>query len=111
MMRSDRLIRRWIFRGGGDRCSFNKATAMRILVMGGTRFIGVYLTQQLVREGHEVVLFNRGKKPSPVLGLKVIKGDRTVAADLNQLAGESFDAIFDNNGRELSDTQPLAELI
>ena len=83
---------------------------MRILVMGGTRFIGVYLTQQLVREGHEVVLFNRGKKPSPVLGLKVITGDRTVAADLNQLADESFDAIFDNNGRELSDTQPLVEL-
>ena len=83
---------------------------MRILVMGGTRFIGVYLTQQLVREGHEVVLFNRGKKPSPVPGLKVIKGDRTIAADLNQLAGESFDAIFDNNGRELSDTQPLVEL-
>ena len=83
---------------------------MRILVMGGTRFIGVYLTQQLVREGHEVVLFNRGKKPSPVPGLKVITGDRTVAADLNQLAGESFDAIFDNNGRELSDTQPLVEL-
>ena len=83
---------------------------MRILVMGGTRFIGVYLTQQLVRDGHEVVLFNRGKKPSPVPGLKVITGDRTVAADLNQLAGESFDAIFDNNGRELSDTQPLVEL-
>ena len=83
---------------------------MRILVMGGTRFIGVYLTQQLVREGHEVVLFNRGKKPSPVPGLKVVKGDRTVAADLNQLVGESFDAIFDNNGRELSDTQPLVEL-
>ena len=83
---------------------------MRILVMGGTRFIGVYLTQRLVREGHEVVLFNRGKKPSPVSGLKVITGDRTIAADLNQLAGESFDAIFDNNGRELSDTQPLVEL-
>ena len=83
---------------------------MRILVMGGTRFIGVYLTQQLVRDGHEVVLFNRGKKPSPVPGLKVITGDRTVAADLNQLAGESFDAIFDNNGRELSDTQPLVDL-
>ena len=83
---------------------------MRILVMGGTRFIGVYLTKQLVAAGHEVVLFNRGKKPSPIEGLKVITGDRTVAADLQQLAGESFDAIFDNNGRELSDTQPLVDL-
>jgi nucleoside-diphosphate-sugar epimerase len=83
---------------------------MRILVMGGTRFIGVYLTKKLVAAGHEVVLFNRGKKPSPVNGLKVIQGDRTVATDLHQLAGESFDAIFDNTGRELADTQPLVDL-
>ena len=78
--------------------------------MGGTRFIGVYLTKQLVTLGHEVVLFNRGKKPSPVEGLRVIQGDRTQESDLQQLANESFDAIFDNNGRELSDTQPLAEI-
>jgi nucleoside-diphosphate-sugar epimerase len=83
---------------------------MRILVMGGTRFIGVYLTRQLVALGHEVVLFNRGKKPSPIAGLKVIQGDRTVASDLQQLAGETFDAVFDNNGRELSDTQPLVDI-
>ncbi len=84
---------------------------MRILVMGGTRFIGVYLTQLLVSQGHEVVLFNRGNKPAPVAGVTQIHGDRTDAADLKaKLAGESFDAIFDNNGRELADTQPLVEL-
>jgi nucleoside-diphosphate-sugar epimerase len=84
---------------------------MRILVMGGTRFIGVYLTKLLVAQGHEVVLFNRGKKPAPVAGLQTIVGDRTDADTLKSaLAGESFDAIFDNNGRELSDTQPLVEL-
>lgn len=83
---------------------------MRILVMGGTRFIGVYLTKQLVALGHEVVLFNRGKKPSPIAGLQVIQGDRTQSSDLQKLAGERFDAIFDNNGRELSDTQPLVDL-
>ncbi len=84
---------------------------MRILVMGGTRFIGVSLTKLLVAQGHEVVLFNRGKKPAPVEGLQTIVGDRTDADALKSaLAGESFDAIFDNNGRELSDTQPLVEL-
>src|SRR5579883_1851409 len=84
---------------------------MRILMMGGTRFIGVYLTRILVEQGHEVVLFNRGKKPAPVEGIQQIHGDRTNPTDLKEnLAGESFDAIFDNNGRELSDTQPLAEL-
>nr|WP_290224826.1 NAD-dependent epimerase/dehydratase family protein [Trichocoleus desertorum] len=84
---------------------------MRILIMGGTRFIGVYLTRILVEQGHEVVLFNRGNKPAPVAGVQQIHGDRTDSAQLKEkLAPESFDAIFDNNGRELSDTQPLAEL-
>jgi UDP-glucose 4-epimerase len=40
---------------------------MRILIMGGTRFIGVYLTQLLVEQGHEVVLFNRGNRTAPSL--------------------------------------------
>ena len=84
---------------------------MRILIMGGTRFIGVYLTKILVKQGHEIVLFNRGKKPAPVEGLQQIHGDRTDAAQLKEkLEKEEFDAIFDNNGRELSDTQPLAEI-
>jgi nucleoside-diphosphate-sugar epimerase len=84
---------------------------MKILVMGGTRFIGVSLVKLLVSQGHEVTLFNRGKKPSPVAGLRTITGDRTDAQQLrDKLSGESFDAIFDNNGRELSDTQPLVEI-
>lgn len=84
---------------------------MRILIMGGTRFIGVALTKILVKQGHKVVLFNRGNKPAPVEGITQIHGDRKNASELKEkLAGESFDAIFDNNGRELSDTQPLVEL-
>ncbi|MEM6613000.1 MAG: NAD-dependent epimerase/dehydratase family protein [Cyanobacteria bacterium P01_C01_bin.72] len=84
---------------------------MRILIMGGTRFIGVYLTKVLVEQGHEVVLFNRGNNLPPVEGIKQIKGDRKDADQLkSKLSGESFDAIFDNNGRELSDTQPLVEI-
>ncbi len=79
--------------------------------MGGTRFIGVYLTKILVEQGHEVVLFNRGNRPAPVEGVKQIKGDRTDPIQLKEkLSQEHFDAIFDNNGRELSDTQPLAEI-
>lgn len=84
---------------------------MRILIMGGTRFVGVYLTRILVKQGHEVVLFNRGNKPAPVTGIQQIHGDRKDAAQLKaKLASETFDVIFDNNGRELSDSQPLAEI-
>jgi nucleoside-diphosphate-sugar epimerase len=79
--------------------------------MGGTRFIGVYLTRLLVEQGHEVVLFNRGNKPAPVDGVTTIKGDRKDTDTLKaKLSGERFDAIFDNNGRELADTQPLIEI-
>jgi len=84
---------------------------MRVLIMGGTRFIGVYLTQILVEKGHEVVLFNRGNNPPPVEGVGQIHGDRTKADELkSKLSGETFDAVFDNNGRKLGDTQPLAEI-
>jgi nucleoside-diphosphate-sugar epimerase len=83
---------------------------MRILIMGGTRFIGVSLTKVLLEQGHEVVLFNRGNHLAPA-GVRQIIGDRTNASQLKEkLSGESFAAIFDNNGRELSDTQPLVEI-
>ena len=85
---------------------------MRILIMGGTRFIGVYLTKTLVAAGHEVVLFNRGNNLAPVEGITQIQGDRKDPAQIKEkLAGESFDVVFDNNGRELSHTQPLVETI
>lgn len=83
---------------------------MRILMMGGTRFIGVYLTKALLELGHDVVLFNRGNNIAPAK-VTQIRGDRKDPAQLkDKLSGESFDAIFDNNGRELSDTQPLVDI-
>ena len=84
---------------------------MRILVIGGTRFIGIYLVKQLVEQGHEVVLLNRGNHPSPVDGLETIVCDRTDPQALTKaLSDQSFDAIYDNNGRKLEHTQPLADL-
>jgi nucleoside-diphosphate-sugar epimerase len=84
---------------------------MRILIMGGTRFIGVSLTRILLEQGHEVVLFNRGNRPAPFEDVREIHGDRSDQSQLKEkLASEKFDVIFDNNGRELSDTQPLVEI-
>ena len=83
---------------------------MRILVMGGTRFIGVYLTRKLVEQGYQVTLCNRGNHRPPVEGVREIVCDRRDGDRLKeQLSGETFDVIFDNNGRELGETQALAE--
>ncbi|MGF1535424.1 MAG: NAD-dependent epimerase/dehydratase family protein [Elainellaceae cyanobacterium] len=84
---------------------------MRLLVMGGTRFIGVYLVKRLVELGHDVVLFNRGNAPSPTPDVQQIHGDRKQADEIGKLAGERFDAVFDNNGRSLSDTQMLLDAL
>jgi nucleoside-diphosphate-sugar epimerase len=92
----------------GSHSKTTTAIIMRILVMGGTRFIGVHLTQQLVAQGHDVTLFNRGNRPAPIDDVRTIVGDRT--QDLGRLSSESFDVIFDNNGRELTDTEPLVTL-
>ena len=51
---------------------------MKVLVVGGNRFVGYELAARLLAGGHEVTLFNRGRLPSP-LGSRVewLRGDRT----------------------------------
>lgn len=77
---------------------------MRILVMGGTRFVGRPLVSHLVEAGHGVTVFTRGRQPVPP-GVQHIQGDRTVESDLAQLAGQELDVIVDSSGRTLADTQ------
>jgi 2'-hydroxyisoflavone reductase len=70
---------------------------MRVLVIGGTMFIGRSLVAGLVKAGHEVSVLHR--KPKNDLGKKVVNlvGDRNDAASLKTaLAGREFDAVFDN---------------
>jgi nucleoside-diphosphate-sugar epimerase len=78
--------------------------AMRILVMGGTRFVGRPVVAHLVAAGHGVTVFTRGRQPVPA-GVSHIQGDRGVDSDLAALAGEPFDVIIDSSGRTLEDTQ------
>ncbi len=70
---------------------------MRILVIGGTLFVGRLLVEQLVAAGHEVAVLHR--KPKHDLGRKVenLTADRNDPAAVREaLAGRRFDAVFDN---------------
>ncbi len=71
---------------------------MKVLVIGGTRFIGRHLVPRLLEEGHEVYLFNRGQyaKPEELSGVQVIVGDRKEPGQLvERLQGREFDAAID----------------
>jgi 2'-hydroxyisoflavone reductase len=70
---------------------------MRILVLGGTAFVGRHLVEAALAGGHEPVLFTRGQT-SPGLFPEVdhVQGDRE--QDLGRLAGRGFDAVVDTSG-------------
>jgi nucleoside-diphosphate-sugar epimerase len=55
---------------------------MRILVIGGSGFIGLPLVEQLVAGGHEVAVFHRGRRPLELpAAVRRIVGDRKALAD------------------------------
>ena len=70
---------------------------MRTLVMGGTEFISLHLLQSLLRRGHEVTVFNRGRRQERLpAGVRAVTGDRKDHAGLRErLRGERFDGVFD----------------
>lgn len=70
---------------------------MRILVIGGTRFLGRHFVQLARERGHQVTLFNRGRtNPELHAGLERITGDRD--GGLGVLAGRTWDAVVDPAG-------------
>jgi nucleoside-diphosphate-sugar epimerase len=81
---------------------------LKILVMGGTRFVGKPLVAQLLAEGHALTLFTRGKNPMPA-GVEHLCGDRSTADGLAVLQGRSFDVIVDSSGRTLDDSRAVIE--
>jgi nucleoside-diphosphate-sugar epimerase len=66
-------------------------------VIGGTEFVSLHLVQALVRDGHEVVILNRGRRPERLpAGIRAIVCDRTDHAALRaKLASERVDALVD----------------
>ncbi len=70
---------------------------MRVLVIGGTEFVSVHLVRALLRDGHQVVVTNRGRRPERLpAGVGAIVCDRTDHAALRaKLAAERVDALVD----------------
>ena len=70
---------------------------MKILILGGTIFLGKHLVNSAQKKGHEVTLFNRGKhNPDWFPNVEKLKGDRD--GDFESLKGRTFDAVIDTSG-------------
>jgi 2'-hydroxyisoflavone reductase len=70
---------------------------MRILILGGTVFLGYHLVKSATRAGHEVTIFSRGKtNPEGLPEVEKLKGDRD--GNLASLAGRRWDAVIDTSG-------------
>jgi 2'-hydroxyisoflavone reductase len=70
---------------------------MRILITGGTRFLGRHLVEAALAHRHEVTLFNRGQSnPGLFPQLETIIGDRE--KDLDRLKGRIWDTVIDVAG-------------
>ena len=72
---------------------------MRLLIIGGTRFLGRHLVAAALARGDEVTVFNRGQSLAPEAlpaGVRWLAGDRR--ASLEALAGGTWDAVVDTCG-------------
>ena len=70
---------------------------MRLLVLGGTQFVGRHLVEAALAAGHQVTLFHRGKtNPGLFPEAEHLLGDRS--GDLAPLRGRQWDAVLDVNG-------------
>src|SRR5207245_1165430 len=67
---------------------------MRILIIGGTVFVGRHITEAAIAAGHEVTVFHRGRSGADLFpGVTHLTGDRD--ADMSALADGRWDATID----------------
>ena len=83
---------------------------LKILVLGGTGFLGPPTVEYAVERGHIVTLFNRGKtNPQMFPDLEKLRGDRD--GKLSSLAGRQWDAVIDTSGYVPRIVRASAELL
>jgi len=70
---------------------------MKVLILGGTVFLGRYIVETALARGHDVTLFNRGRhNPHLFPNVEKLRGDRD--DDLAALRGRGFDFVIDTSG-------------
>ena len=68
---------------------------MRLLILGGTQFLGRAIAAHALTMGHDVTCAARGVTGTVASGARLIRVDRDEPDGLAPLAGEAFDAVVD----------------
>lgn len=83
---------------------------LELLVLGGTRFIGLHMTSLALARGHRVTFFNRGRTQTDRFPeIPRLIGDRN--GSLDALKGRRFDAVIDNSGYTPRQVRSTAEIL
>lgn len=83
---------------------------MKILIIGGTVFLGRYLVESALARGHEVTLFNRGRHGAELFPeVEKLRGDRHT--NLDALRGRRWDAVIDTCGYTPATVRASAQLL
>jgi 2'-hydroxyisoflavone reductase len=84
----------------------------RLLIIGGTVFVGRAVAEKALARGHEVTVFHRGLHGDGVLGdaVETIHGDRTTD-ELERLRGREWDRVVDTCGFDPATVRRSAELL
>ncbi|KON89973.1 NAD-dependent dehydratase [Sporosarcina globispora] len=69
---------------------------MKVLILGGTRFLGKALAKEGLKRGHDITLFNRGNNKEAFSEVEQLIGDRD--GDVSQLKNRKWDAVLDTCG-------------
>ncbi len=83
---------------------------MRILILGGTKFLGRAIAEDCLARGHELTMFNRGEtSPGLFPEAEQLRGDRK--RELSALEGRAWDAVIDPSGYVPADVRVSTELL
>jgi 2'-hydroxyisoflavone reductase len=87
-----------------------RAKALKVLILGGTGFIGPHFVRVLGEAGHTLTLFNRGKRdPEAKPGVEQLLGDRN--GQIGALEGRDWDVVIDNSGYTPKQVKATADLL
>lgn len=83
----------------------------KVLILGGTGFVGRILTEKLLDSNYNVTLFNRGKRnPGIFPEAKHVYGDRETD-EIKQISSGSWDAVVDFSGMQPDNIELVTSLL